>query len=41
METLFKRDKAFALELTRVGWSARPWYVKLSERILAPLRVLM
>jgi cardiolipin synthase len=41
METLFARDKTFAVELTRARWSARPWYVKLSERILAPLRVLM
>jgi cardiolipin synthase len=41
METLFAHDKAFAVEITRAGWSARPWYVKLSERILAPLRVLM
>jgi cardiolipin synthase A/B len=41
METLFARDKAFAVEITPAVWSARPWYVKLSERILAPLRVLM
>jgi cardiolipin synthase len=41
METLFARDKTFAVELTGADWSARPWYVKLSERILAPLRVLM
>ena len=32
-----ERDDVDGLE----RWSARPWYVKLSERILAPLRVLM
>jgi cardiolipin synthase len=41
MEDLFARDKDIAVELTLARWSARPWYVKLSERILAPLRVLM
>ena len=41
MEILFARDKTFAVEITRARWSARPWYVKLSERILAPLRVLV
>jgi cardiolipin synthase len=41
METVFAHDKAFAVEIARARWSARPWYVKLSERILAPLRVLM
>ena len=41
MEILFACDKAFAVEITRARWSARPWYVKLSERILAPLRILM
>ena len=41
MESLFARDKANATELTLERWSARPWYVKLSERILAPLRVVM
>jgi cardiolipin synthase len=38
MEQLFACDKTNAFELTRAGWSARPWYVKLSEWILAPLR---
>jgi cardiolipin synthase len=41
MEILFARDRVNATELTLAGWSARPWYVKLSERILAPLRVVM
>jgi cardiolipin synthase A/B len=40
MEELFECDKTNALELTLDAWLARPWYVKLSETILAPLRVL-
>ncbi len=38
MELIFERDKTNAFELTSERWSARPWYVKLSEMILAPLR---
>ena len=38
MEQLFECDKTNAFELTREQWSARPWFVKLSELILAPLR---
>jgi len=41
MELLFERDKADAIELTLEEWAARPWYAKASERILAPLRVLV
>jgi cardiolipin synthase len=39
MEDLFEQDKANARELTLEEWEARPWYAKLSERILAPSRV--
>jgi cardiolipin synthase A/B len=38
METIFECDKTNAFELTPEGWSARPWFVKLSELILSPLR---
>lgn len=41
MEELFERDKGYAAELALEGWTARPWYAKFSERILAPLRVVM
>lgn len=39
MEDLFAVDKTNATEITMERWSHRPWYVKLSEFILAPLRV--
>jgi cardiolipin synthase len=39
MEDLFEQDKANARELTLEEWEARPWYAKVSERILAPSRV--
>jgi len=39
MEELFTRDKTNATELTRATWEARPWYAKVSERLLAPLHV--
>ncbi len=38
MERVFRCDKTNAFELTAARWSARPWYVKLSERLLSPLR---
>jgi cardiolipin synthase len=41
MEELFTVDKTNATEITLERWSHRPWYVKLSEFILAPLRVAM
>jgi cardiolipin synthase len=37
-ELIFARDKTNSFELTPEGWAARPWYVKLSEVILSPLR---
>jgi cardiolipin synthase len=39
MDDLFERDKANAGELALEAWQRRPWYAKLSERILAPARV--
>lgn len=41
MEELFAVDKTNATEITLEHWSHRPWYVKLSEFILAPLRIAM
>ncbi len=38
MEALFACDKTNAFELTAQMWARRPWYVKLSERVLTPLR---
>ncbi len=37
MEVLFKYDKTNARELLLEDWERRPWYVRLSERLLAPL----
>ena len=41
MEEIFAVDKTNATEITLATWNHRPWYVKLSEFILAPLRVAM
>jgi cardiolipin synthase len=41
MRTLFELDTSNTFELTLEEWNSRPWYTKLSERILAPLRILM
>ncbi|HLY30480.1 MAG TPA: phospholipase D-like domain-containing protein, partial [Ktedonobacterales bacterium] len=38
MEQLFARDQTYAFEITREYWHQRPWYMKVSERILAPLQ---
>ncbi|HEY7779673.1 MAG TPA: phospholipase D-like domain-containing protein [Ktedonobacterales bacterium] len=38
MELLFDTDKTNTFELTSDHWRARPWYVKASELLLAPLR---
>ncbi len=40
MEELFECDKTNAFELKLDDWRARPWYAKLGETIIAPLRVL-
>ncbi len=41
MQDLFARDITDAYELSLPKWLSRPWYRKLSERILAPLRFLL
>jgi cardiolipin synthase len=41
MERLFACDTHKAKELTPQQWHHRPWYAKLSEHILAPLRFMM
>ncbi len=41
MEDLFERDKAYAHEIILEKWAARPLHTKFSERLLAPLRVLL
>lgn len=41
MERLFARDTEDVIELTAEEWHHRPWYTKLSEHILAPLRFMM
>jgi cardiolipin synthase len=41
MSALFAEDTAEKFELTMEQWKSRPWYNKVSERILAPLRFLM
>ncbi len=41
MSALFAEDTAERFELTMEQWQSRPWYNKVSERILAPLRFLM
>jgi len=40
MERLFAVDKTSAFELSLHAWLGRPWYAKIGERILAPLRPL-
>jgi cardiolipin synthase len=41
MSALFAKDTAEKFELTMEQWKSRPWYIKVSERILAPLRFMM
>jgi cardiolipin synthase len=41
MSALFTGDTAERFELTMEQWKQRPWYIKGSERILAPLRFMM
>ena len=41
MEDIFAVDKTNAFELTLKNWEARPEYVKVSEILLAPLRVML
>ena len=39
MEDLFAQDRQNSREITRERWLARPWYAKVGERLLSPLRV--
>jgi cardiolipin synthase len=41
MRELFDHDRGNAFELTAERWVRRPWYVKLSEWTLAPLRLML
>jgi cardiolipin synthase A/B len=41
MDALFAEDTAERFELTLEQWQRRPWYTKVGERILAPLRFMM
>ena len=41
MSALFAEDTTERFELTMEQWKSRPWYNKVSERILAPLRFMM
>ncbi|GLV54800.1 hypothetical protein KDH_16470 [Dictyobacter sp. S3.2.2.5] len=41
MERLFACDTEDVIELRAEDWHHRPWYTKLSEHILAPLRFMM
>jgi len=41
MELLFECDTTDCLELKLEHWRHRPWYTKLSERILKPLRFMI
>jgi cardiolipin synthase len=41
MSALFAEDTAERFELTLEQWESRPWYNKVSERMLAPLRFMM
>jgi len=38
LRELFEQDKTNAFELKWADWIRRPWYTKVSERILEPLR---
>ncbi len=41
MEELFARDQINSFEITKEFWHKRAWYMKVSERILAPLRFML
>ncbi len=41
MSALFAEDTSEVFELTMEQWKSRPWYNKVSEHILAPLRFMM
>jgi cardiolipin synthase len=41
VERVFEADKTNAFELTLEQWQSRPWYVKVSERLIKPLRFVL
>jgi len=41
MERIFEADKSNAFELKLEQWNSRPWYVKVSEQIIKPLRIFL
>ncbi len=41
MEQLFDQDIKHATEVKLAEWLARPWYAKLGERVLSPLRAIL
>ncbi len=41
MEALFRCDTSDIFELTAKDWHSRKWYIKVSERLLKPLRFIM
>ena len=41
MSALFAEDTTEKFELNMEQWKGRPWYVKVSERLLTPLRFMM
>ncbi len=41
MRELFEHDQLNSTELTAERWERRPWYVKLSEWTMAPLRLML
>lgn len=41
MERIFEYDTADAAELRLDDWASRPWYAKLGETTIAPLRILL
>lgn len=41
MRELFEHDQSNSIELTVERWERRPWYVKLSEWALEPLRMML
>ncbi len=41
MRELFERDLTNAMKVDVTRWMARPWYLKLSEWVLAPFRIAL
>ena len=41
LSALFECDTTEVFELTMQQWQSRPWFLKVSERLLAPWRFMM